>query len=174
MKIIGLTAIVLGVFLVQAQAHHSSSLFDKEKMITVSGTLKEFEWSNPHSWLHIVAVDPATGLNAEWAFEMSSVSVIAAQGWKVNSVKPGDKITISGHPLKDGSHGGRYRSVNSVSEYVEFRPLRTGLVNTERLTADNPDVLATSAGLFAQLGRKLFRPNVSCLEPGRRRPQPAE
>ena len=55
-------------------------MFDKEKMITVSGTLKEFEWSNPHSWLHIVAVDPATGRNVEWAFEMGSVSVIAAQG----------------------------------------------------------------------------------------------
>ena len=111
MKIIGLTGILLGVFLVQAQAHHSSSMFDKEKMITVSGTLTEFEWSNPHSWLHIVAVDPATGRNVEWAVEMGSVSVIAAQGWKVNSVKPGAKMTISGHPLKDGSHGGQYRSV---------------------------------------------------------------
>jgi len=80
-------------------------------MITVSGTLKEFEWTSPHSWLHIIAVDAATGHNVEWAFEMGSVSVIAAQGWKVNSVKPGDKITISGHPLKDGSHGGQYRSV---------------------------------------------------------------
>jgi len=110
-KIIGTTAIVLAVFLVQAQAHHSSSMFDKEKMITISGTVKEFEWTNPHSWLHVVTVDSATSLNIEWAFEMGSVSVIAAQGWKVNSVKPGDKITISGHPLKDGSHGGQYRSV---------------------------------------------------------------
>src|SRR5207244_11013785 len=65
MKIIGLTAIELGVFLVQAQANHSSSMFAKEKMITVSGTLKEFEWSNPNSWLHIVAVDHATGHNVE-------------------------------------------------------------------------------------------------------------
>jgi len=110
-KIIGTTAIVLAVFLVQAQAHHSSSMFDKEKMITISGTVKEFEWTNPHSWLHVVTVDSATSLSIEWAFEMGSVSVIAAQGWKVNSVKPGDKITISGHPLKDGSHGGQYRSV---------------------------------------------------------------
>jgi Family of unknown function (DUF6152) len=86
-------------------------MFDKEKMITVSGTLKEFEWTNPHCWLHVAAVDPATGRNVEWAFEMGSVSQIAAQGWKVDSVKPGDKITISGHPLKDGSHGGQYRSV---------------------------------------------------------------
>jgi hypothetical protein len=111
LKMIGLTALVFAAFLVQARAHHSSSMFDKEKMITVSGTVKEFEWSNPHSWLHVIGVDPATGRNVEWAFEMGSVSVIAAQGWKVNSVKPGDKITISGHPLKDGSHGGQYRSV---------------------------------------------------------------
>lgn len=110
-KIVAFTAIALAVFLVQAQAHHSFSMFDKEKMITISGTLKEFEWANPHCWIHVVAVDAATGRNVEWAFEMGSVSQIAAQGWKVDSVKPGDKITISGHPLKDGSHGGQYRSV---------------------------------------------------------------
>ena len=111
LKIVGFTAIAMAAFLAQAQAHHSFSMFDHEKMITISGTLKEFEWTNPHCWLHIVAVDPATGRNVEWAFEMGSVTQIAAQGWKADSVKPGDKITISGHPLKDGSRGGQYRSV---------------------------------------------------------------
>lgn len=111
LKIVGFTAVALAAFLAQAQAHHSFAMFDHEKMITISGTLKEFEFTNPHCWLHIVAVDPATGRNVEWAFEMGSVSQIAAQGWKADSVKPGDKITISGHPLKDGSRGGQYRSV---------------------------------------------------------------
>ena len=110
-KIAAFTAIALAVFLVQAQAHHSFSMFDKEKMVTISGTLKEFEWSNPHCWLHVMSTDPATGKNVEWALEMGSITQIAAQGWKVDSVKPGDKITISGHPLKDGSRGGQYRSV---------------------------------------------------------------
>jgi hypothetical protein len=111
MKIIGLIVVLLALLCAQVQAHHSFSMFDKEKMITISGTLKEFEWSNPHCWLHVVAADPTTGKNVEWAFEMGSITQIAAQGWKVDSVKPGDKITISGHPLKDGSRGGQYRSV---------------------------------------------------------------
>lgn len=111
MKIIGLIVVLLALLCAPVQAHHSFSMFDKEKMITISGTLKEFEWSNPHCWLHVVAADPTTGKNVEWAFEMGSITQIAAQGWKVDSVKPGDKITISGHPLKDGSRGGQYRSV---------------------------------------------------------------
>jgi len=111
LKVVAISILAVVVFWGTAQAHHSFSMFDKEKMITVSGTLKEFEWTNPHCWLHLVATDPATGKNAEWAFEMGSITQIAAQGWKVDSVKPGDKITISGHPLKDGSRGGQYRSV---------------------------------------------------------------
>ena len=111
LKIVGFTAIALGGFLVQAQAHHSFSMFDKEKMITISGKLKEFEWSNPHCWLHVNTVDSTTGRTVEWSFEMGSISQIAAQGWKVDSVKPGDRISISGHPLKDGSRGAQYRSV---------------------------------------------------------------
>jgi len=111
LKIVSFTAIAIAAFLVQAQAHHSFTMFDKEKMITISGTLKEFEWSNPHCWLHVATVDPATGRTVEWAFEMGSITQIAAQGWKVDSVKAGDKISISGHPLKDGSRGGQYRSV---------------------------------------------------------------
>ena len=111
LKITGLVVIAFAVLVVHAQAHHSFAMFDHEKMITITGTLKEFEWSNPHCWLHVVAVDAATGRNVDWSFEMGSISQIAEQGWKADSVKPGDKITISGHPLKGGSRGGQYRSV---------------------------------------------------------------
>ncbi len=110
-KAFGLAAIAAGLFAGQALAHHSFAMFDHDKTISISGTLKEFEFTNPHAWLHIVTVDEKTGRNVEWAFEMGSVGQIAAQGWKADSVKPGDKITITGHPLKDGSRGGQYRSV---------------------------------------------------------------
>lgn len=102
---------IIAAFAIQASAHHSFAMFDKEKLVTVSGTLKSFEWTNPHCWLHITAVDPASGKNVEWAFEMGSVPQIAAQGWKADSVKAGDKITVTAHPLKDGSRGGQYESV---------------------------------------------------------------
>jgi hypothetical protein len=93
---------------VPALAHHSFAMFDHEKSTMISGTVKEFEWANPHCWIHIVAVDEKSGRLADWSFEMGSVAQIAAQGWKRDSVKPGDKITITMHPLKDGSRGGQY------------------------------------------------------------------
>ena len=111
LKIAGCTAIAMAAFVFQAQAHHSFAMFDQEKMVSISGTVKEFEWSNPHAWIHLTAVDATTGRSVDWAFEMGSVGQIAAQGWKSDSIKPGDKITVNGHPLKDGSRGGQYRSV---------------------------------------------------------------
>ena len=110
LKIAGFTAIAVAAFLVQAQAHHSFAMFDHEKMITVSGTIKEFEWTNPHCWLHVAAVDATTGRTVDWAFEMGSVGQVAAQGWKADTVKVGEKITIEGHPMKDGSRAGQYQS----------------------------------------------------------------
>ena len=111
LKIAGCAMIAVAVFAVPAQAHHSFAMFDQEKTISISGTVKEFEWSNPHAWIHLTAVDEATGRPVDWAFEMGSVGQIAAQGWKSDSIKPGDKITVNGHPLRDGSRGGQYRSV---------------------------------------------------------------
>ena len=93
-----------------ALAHHSFSMFDHDKTITMNGTLKEFEWTNPHAWIHIMATDEKSGKPVEWSFEMGSVGQIAAQGWKPDLVKPGDRIAVMMHPLKDGSHGGQYVS----------------------------------------------------------------
>ena len=110
LKTAGLIVIAAAVFAIQARAHHSFSMFDVEKTITVSGTLKEFEYTNPHCWLHVSAVDAATGRTVDWAFEMGSVGQVAAQGWKADTVKVGEKITIEGHPMKDGSRAGQYQS----------------------------------------------------------------
>ena len=101
-------ASAIAAFAGPALAHHSFSMFDHEKTMTLSGTVKEFEWTNPHAWLHIVATDEKTGKPVEWSFEMGGVGQVAQQGWKPDSVKPGDKITVQMHPLKDGSRGGQY------------------------------------------------------------------
>jgi hypothetical protein len=111
LKLAGCAFIAVAAFAVQAQAHHSFAMFDQEKTISVSGTVKEFEWTNPHAWIHLTAVDQTTGRPVDWSFEMGSVGQIASQGWKSDSIKPGDKITVTGHPLRDGSRGGQYRSV---------------------------------------------------------------
>jgi hypothetical protein len=112
--------IVIALFTLQAQAHHSFAMFDHEKLITVSGTLKEFEWTNPHCWLHMAVVDPASGRTLDWAFEMGSIGQVAAQGWKADTVKPGEKITVDAHPMKDGSRGGQYQGAK-LSDGREFK-----------------------------------------------------
>ena len=89
-----------------AMAHHSFAMFDADKTITMTGTVKEFEWTNPHSWLRVMVTDPATGQPVQWLFEMGSPAQQARFGMTADSLKPGDKVTVTMHPLKDGSRGG--------------------------------------------------------------------
>lgn len=111
-----------------ALAHHSFSMFDHDKTVKMTGTLKEFEWTNPHAWLHVMAMDEKTGKPVEWSFEMGSVGQVSAQGWKPDSVKPGDKISVEMHPLKDGSHGGQYISATLADGHA-FRNNQDGRAN---------------------------------------------
>jgi hypothetical protein len=98
-------AALLSLLAGQALAHHSFAMFDPEKLITQAGTVKEFEWTNPHVWLHITAPD-ASGKTVEWSFEMQAVAQATSGGWKADTVRPGDKVSVEFHPLKDGSRGG--------------------------------------------------------------------
>ena len=88
-----------------AVAHHSFAMFDSSKVVTMQGTVKELEWVNPHVWLHLMIPDN-TGAMKEWAFEMNAVALQMAAGWRADSVKPGDKVTVEINPLKDGTRGG--------------------------------------------------------------------
>ncbi len=92
-----------------AFAHHSFAMFDQDKTVTLKGTVKEFEWTNPHSWIRLMVAD-ADGKNHEYAFEMGSPARSTFDGWKKDTLKPGDVITVTMHPLKDGSRGGMYLS----------------------------------------------------------------
>jgi hypothetical protein len=97
----GVVALLAG----QAAAHHSFAMFDPGLLVTKAGTVKEFEWTNPHVWIHIMAPDEA-GKTVEWSFEMQAIAQATSGGWRKDIVKPGDKISIDFHPLKDGSRGG--------------------------------------------------------------------
>src|SRR3954465_1235282 len=105
-KTLGLATIAVGLA-APALAHHSFAMFDAEKTLTLAGTVKEFEWVNPHSWMHITIQDAATGKPADYSFEMGSPGQLGSKGMKPDSVRPGDKVTIRFHPLKDGTHGGQ-------------------------------------------------------------------
>ena len=104
----GLASVIAAAFVAPAVAHHSFAMFDAEKTITAKGTVKEFEWTNPHSWLRVMIADQASGKALQWAFEMSSPRTMMGLGMSPDTVKPGDVITVTYHPLKDGSRGGQF------------------------------------------------------------------
>jgi hypothetical protein len=93
-----------------ALAHHSFAMFDRSKQVSVVGTVKEFQFTNPHSWIQLT-VTPASGPQEEWAIEGLSPNVLARAGWKRNTLKTGDKVTVLINPLRDGSHGGNLITV---------------------------------------------------------------
>ena len=88
-----------------AVAHHSFAMFDNQKDITIEGTIKEFQWTNPHSWIQVLVPDGAGGMK-EWSVEGGSPNGLARQGWHSTSLKPGDKVQVAIHPMKNGSAGG--------------------------------------------------------------------
>jgi hypothetical protein len=90
-----------------AWAHHSFSMFDADNPVTKTGTVKQFEWSNPHSWLQVMVEDKATGKPVEWTLELGSPVQQERIGWVRDSLKPGDKVTVTLMPMKDGSRAGR-------------------------------------------------------------------
>ncbi len=107
-KALSLIAVAATVFTVPAFAHHSFAMFDAEKTITVQGTVKEFEWTNPHSWLRVTVNDAKTGKPALWALELSSPARLTTMGMHANSVRPGDSVSVTFHPMKDGTRGGQF------------------------------------------------------------------
>ena len=90
-----------------ALAHHSAAMFDMEKEVTISGTVKDFQYTNPHSWL-IVVVHGADGKDVEWSFETEGPSSLLRAGIKKSSVQEGDKISMTTHAMKDGRPAGQW------------------------------------------------------------------
>jgi len=90
-----------------AMAHHSFSMFDAQKETVLKGTIKEFQWSNPHTWIQLNVTD-ASGNVIEWSIEGGSPNLVGRQGWKRNTFKAGDEVQITVHPLRDGQPGGSF------------------------------------------------------------------
>jgi hypothetical protein len=88
-------------------AHHSFNMFDDRKEVVLKGQVKEFQWSNPHTWIQLNVTD-AAGKVVEWSIEGGSPNLVARQGWKRNTFKAGDQVEITVHPLRDGQPGGSF------------------------------------------------------------------
>ena len=102
--------IVLLMPLNAATAHHSAAMFDHSKTVTLHGTVKNFQFTNPHSWL-MVMVTSADGNPVEWGFEAEGPSTLLHAGILPKSFRPGDKVTVTANPMRDGRPAGALISV---------------------------------------------------------------
>jgi hypothetical protein len=106
LKALSLGLITAAALAVPAFAHHSFSMFDQTKVVTLTGTVKELEWTNPHCWLRVMVENPQTHQPQQWSIEMASTGQQARIGWSKDIVKPGDKVAVDINPLRDGTRGG--------------------------------------------------------------------
>ena len=104
----GLAAAVIGEGM--AFAHHSPVVFDQARTMSITGTVTEFKWGNPHSWIHLDVKDEH-GEVGNWSVEMNPANNLAREGWRASTLKVGDKVTIVVHPLRNNEKGGQFLSV---------------------------------------------------------------
>jgi len=100
-----------------ALAHHSYAAFDMTKSQTISGVVKEWHWTNPHSFI-VLSVTDAPGHTVDAILESNGPGYLARQGWKRDSLQLGDKITATIHPMRGGTPGGDLMSVTLPSGQV--------------------------------------------------------
>jgi len=104
-KLILLVAAACVSLVPAALAHHSFAAFNASQQLTMHGTVVALEWKNPHSWLQVEAAD-AHGVNHEWGIELGAPAAMLREGWRPRIVAPGDKITVTISPNRNGSYGG--------------------------------------------------------------------
>ena len=92
----------LGAMALPAMAHHSFAGFDQSKQVTLVGKVTEFQWTNPHAFIHVEVVGDS-GTNELWEIELNSPNNLKRAGWSSSSIKAGDKVTLTANPLRDMS-----------------------------------------------------------------------
>lgn len=92
-----------------AFAHHSGAMFDYPNVVTLSGTVREFQFTNPHGYIQLLVPDK-TGATQEWSIEMGAPAHLFRAGWKPTTLKAGDKITVTLTPMRAGGMGGEFKS----------------------------------------------------------------
>ena len=112
MKRLTVTVAAVWVLLVAGSvfAHHSPVMFDRSTKQTITGTVKEFVWTNPHASIQVEVVN-AQGATEVWGIEMNSPNNLVKQGWKSTILKGGDKVSVVGNPLRAGEHGLLFLSI---------------------------------------------------------------
>ena len=94
-----------------AVAHHSFAMYEPTKTLTLKGTVKSFQWTNPHVVVWVLVQPEDGGAVQEWSLETTSPGVLTRNGWTRQSLKAGDRVSVTFSPLRDGSRGGGLNSV---------------------------------------------------------------
>ena len=116
MKTKGISLVVFGLFIAGAHfappvlAHHAATMFDTTKVIEITATVKELQWTNPHVWIQVY-VQKAGGNREEWSIEANGPNSLSRQGWRPTSFKPGDVVTLRVNPMRDGTPAGLFVGV---------------------------------------------------------------
>jgi hypothetical protein len=110
-RFLGVAAAAMVMHAGAARAHHSFAMFDPSKIVTIVGTVKDFQWVNPHVVLWVYANPKDGGAPELWTIELTSPGNLTRVGWSRHSVGPGDKVSVEIAPLRNGSHGGGFRKL---------------------------------------------------------------
>ena len=111
--------VAAGLLLVSAStsAHHGTSGYDMEKVITLNGTITSFNWSNPHCLVHIDVKD-SKGDVKDWIIELAAPTLMSRNGWTKDSLKPGDDVIAETHPAKNGATTGLSGASTALLKFV--------------------------------------------------------
>jgi hypothetical protein len=105
-----------------ASAHHAGVAYDHGNMVTVSGTVKEFRWSNPHTWISVM-VPGGKGGEERWDVEGTTINALIRAGWTSKTLQPGMKVKILVSPRKDSAPGGEWNKIISINEVPFLAPV---------------------------------------------------
>jgi hypothetical protein len=114
-------AVILALFASPIFAHHSGAMFDNKKEVTVTGTVKSFQFSNPHSWL-LIDVKGKDGKVTTWGFEAEGPSTLTRAGIRKGDFPVGTEVVITGHPMRDGRPAAAWVKATRVSDKKVFSP----------------------------------------------------
>jgi hypothetical protein len=109
-------------FTAGAHAHHSFAMFDFERTVTIEGTIRQFQWTNPHVVIWVDVPGQAGGEPQLWGVEVTSPGNLLRAGWTKRSFNTGDEVSISIGPLRDGRSGGAFRAARNFTtgESLEY------------------------------------------------------
>ena len=106
-----------------ALAHHSGAMFDDTQLRSLSGTVREFQWHNPHCYIQLMVPSANGGPDEEWSLEMAAPMYLYNLGWRPSTLKPGDRIGVTIAPLRNGEKGG----LVSEAATADGKPIGKGL-----------------------------------------------